>query len=82
MYTAEELIEFENEIADCFNDAQIKAPVHLYNKNEEQIIKIFEKHNIGPDDWVMCSWRSHYQWRTQRCIERSNLKRTIDIFVL
>tara|TARA_R110000851_G_scaffold26881_2_gene75803 strand:+ start:1474 stop:2085 length:612 start_codon:yes stop_codon:yes gene_type:complete len=61
MYTAEELIEFENEIADCFNDAQIKAPVHLYNKNEEQIIKIFEKHNIGPDDWVMCSWRSHYQ---------------------
>jgi len=61
MYTVEELIEFENEIADCFNDAQIKAPVHLYNGNEEQIIEIFKKHNIGKDDWVLGSWRSHYQ---------------------
>ena len=61
MYTAEELVEFENEMADCFNDAQIKAPVHLYDDNEEEIIKVFKKHNIGPEDWVMCSWRSHYQ---------------------
>ena len=61
MYTAKELIEFENEMADCFNNAQIKAPVHLYNDNEEEIIKVFKKHNIGPDDWIMCSWRSHYQ---------------------
>jgi len=61
MYTAEELVEFENEMADCFNDAQIKAPVHLYDDNEEEIIKVFKKHDIGPDDWVMCSWRSHYQ---------------------
>jgi len=60
-YTKEDLIEFENEIADCFNNAMIKAPVHLYNDNEEQIIEVFRKHNIGPDDWVLCSWRSHYQ---------------------
>jgi pyruvate dehydrogenase E1 component alpha subunit len=61
MYTVEELIEFENEIADCFNNAQIKAPVHLYNGNEGQIIEVFKKHNIGKDDWVLGSWRSHYQ---------------------
>jgi len=61
MLTKEELIEFEIEIAACFDDAQIRAPVHLYNDNEEQIIEVFKKHNIGPEDWVLCSWRSHYQ---------------------
>ena len=61
MLTKEELIEFENEIADCFNTAKIKAPVHLYHGNEEQMIEVFKKHNIGKDDWVLCSWRSHYQ---------------------
>ena len=61
MLTKEELIEFENDIADCFNDAMIKAPVHLYNGNEEQMIEVFRKNNIGKEDWVLCSWRSHYQ---------------------
>ena len=61
MLTKKELVDFENDIADCFNSAMIKAPVHLYNGNEEQIIDVFKKHNIGTDDWVLCSWRSHYQ---------------------
>ena len=61
MLTKEELIGFENEIADCFNNALIKAPVHLYHGNEEEMIDVFKKHNIGKDDWVLCSWRSHYQ---------------------
>ena len=43
MYTKEELVEIENEIAECFNNAEIKAPVHLYDSNEEQIIEIFKK---------------------------------------
>ena len=60
-YTKEELIAFEDEVAECFNNAMIKAPVHLYNDNEEQIIDVFKKHNIGPEDWVLGSWRSHYQ---------------------
>ena len=55
-----ELIEFENDIADCFNQAKIKAPVHLQHGNEEQIIKIFQDFNIGHDDWVFGTWRSHY----------------------
>lgn len=61
MLTKEQLIEFENDIADSFNNALIKAPVHLYNGNEEQIIDVFTKHNVSKDDWVLCSWRSHYQ---------------------
>jgi len=59
--TKEELIEFETEMAACFDDAMIRAPVHLYNDNEDQIIGVFKEHNIGPEDWVLCSWRSHYQ---------------------
>jgi pyruvate dehydrogenase E1 component alpha subunit len=61
MLSKEELIEFENEMAASFDDAMIRAPVHLYNGNEEEMIKVFEDNNIGPEDWVLCSWRSHYQ---------------------
>ena len=61
MLTKEELIKFETEMAACFDAAMIRAPVHLYNGNEEQIIKVFKDNNIGPEDWVLCSWRSHYQ---------------------
>jgi len=53
--TKEDLIEFENEIADCFNTAKIKAPVHLYNGNEEQMISVFKDREINKDDWVLCS---------------------------
>jgi|SRR5438093_1450391 len=57
--TAEDLINFETEIADLFNAAKIRAPVHLYSGNEEQMIEIFR--DVRPEDWVCCSWRSHYQ---------------------
>ena len=54
-----ELIAFEDEIASLFNDGKIKAPIHLYHGNEENLINIFKK--IKKQDWVFCSWRSHYQ---------------------
>ena len=54
-----ELINFENEIAKLFNEGKIRAPVHLYHGNESQLIDIFK--NIKKEDWVFCSWRSHYQ---------------------
>jgi pyruvate dehydrogenase E1 component alpha subunit len=57
--TAHDLIAFETEIADAFNRGQIRAPVHLYSGNEEAMIEVFRR--IRPDDWVLCSWRSHYQ---------------------
>ena len=55
----EDLIKFEEEIAELFNGANISAPVHLYYGNEDQIIDVFK--NVRPQDWVFCSWRSHYQ---------------------
>ena len=57
--TATDLINFETEIADLFNTAKIRAPVHLYYGNEERMIEIFR--DVRPEDWVCCSWRSHYQ---------------------
>ena len=54
-----DLILFEEEIATLFNSGKIRAPVHLYKGNEEKIINVFE--NIRKNDWVFCSWRSHYQ---------------------
>ena len=57
--TKKDLVQFEEEIAELFNAAKIYAPVHLYYGNEEQIIKGFE--SVRSQDWVFCSWRSHYQ---------------------
>jgi len=54
-----QLIKFEDEIAMLFKKKKIFAPIHLYNGNEENLIKIFRK--IHPQDWIFCSWRSHYQ---------------------
>lgn len=58
-YTEKDLIEFEEDIAECFNNALIKAPIHLYYGNEKQMINIFK--NVKSKDWVFCTWRSHYQ---------------------
>ena len=53
-----QLIAFENEIASLFNSGKIKAPIHLHSENEDFLIKFFRK--IKKNDWIFCSWRSHY----------------------
>jgi pyruvate dehydrogenase E1 component alpha subunit len=58
-YTEKELLDFEEDIAKEFNSGKIKAPVHLYNGNESSIIEVFGE--IKEQDWVLCTWRSHYQ---------------------
>ena len=59
MMTPQQLVAFEDRVAAAFNAGRIRAPVHLYSGNEEQMIEVFR--DVGPDDWVFCSWRSHYQ---------------------
>ena len=54
-----DLINFEKNIAEEFNAGKIHAPIHLYSNNEDFLIKFFKK--IKKDDWIFCSWRSHYQ---------------------
>ena len=59
MIAKQELIDFETDIAECFNKKLIKAPIHLYSGNEDAMIRVFEK--VSADDWVLCTWRNHYQ---------------------
>ena len=58
-YNKEQLINFESDIADCFNNKLIKAPIHLHEGNEESLIDLFSNH-INNDDWLFTNWRSHY----------------------
>ncbi|MBC7734676.1 MAG: hypothetical protein H7306_22735 [Bacteriovorax sp.] len=59
MMNSDELIAFEDEVAAVFNAGKIRAPVHLYSGNEAQMVQVFK--DVRPNDWVFCSWRSHYQ---------------------
>lgn len=58
MHTPETLTDFENKVASTFNQAKIRAPIHLHGGNEAQLIEIFS--SINHCDWVFSSWRSHY----------------------
>jgi TPP-dependent pyruvate/acetoin dehydrogenase alpha subunit len=60
MISKQELIKFETEIGERFNNREIRAPIHLYHGNEDQIIRVFEKIDVE-QDWVCCTWRNHYQ---------------------
>lgn len=54
----EELIQFEKEVVELFNDGKLKSPIHLSGGNEGQLINIFDI--IKKDDWVFSTYRSHY----------------------
>ena len=54
----QDLINFENDIANEFNAGKIRAPIHLHSGNESFLIKFFKK--IKKNDWVFSTWRSHY----------------------
>lgn len=56
--TAAELVAFENKVAAAFETRKIRGPIHLAGGNESQLIEIFK--DIGRDDWVLSTWRSHY----------------------
>ena len=57
--TAADLVAFEDEIAHLFSEKHCLFPVHLAGGNERQLIEVFENH-VEPDDWICCTWRSHY----------------------
>jgi len=54
----QDLIDFENEVVERFNDGQILSPIHLSGGNEEEVIKVFK--DVKPQDWVFTTYRSHY----------------------
>jgi len=55
----EQLIAFEENIAEEFIRGEIKYPIHLDNGSEDQLIKVFEDFKQG--DHVYVSWRGHYK---------------------
>ena len=57
-FTKKDLIDFEEKIVSLWEDGQIRAPVHLSNGNEDELIEVFSK--IGYSDYVFSTWRSHY----------------------
>jgi TPP-dependent pyruvate/acetoin dehydrogenase alpha subunit len=59
MLTKNDLESFENEIAEIFGKGLIKAPVHLRSGREEELIRIFQKYAIGPEDYLFGFWDSH-----------------------
>lgn len=74
-YTAQDLIDFETEIGECFNNKEIKSPIHLSCNNELQLIEIFSN-NISEDDFIYCSWRSHYH-HLLKGVPKETLKKDI-----
>ncbi len=56
-WTPQELIAFEDDIVNIYNEGKIHAPVHLDGGCEVQLIEIFKQ--IKPDDWVFATHRSH-----------------------
>ena len=53
-----DLISFENEIVELFEQKKIRGPIHLSEGNESVLIDIFK--HISKSDWVFSSWRNHY----------------------
>ena len=76
MLTKEDLVNFEKEIAAIFATGAIRAPVHLRAGREEQLIKIFRDHKIGPEDYVFGYWDSH-ELALLKGVPREELKQAI-----
>lgn len=57
-WSPELLREFEDRIAEAYNKAEIRAPIHLSYGSETELIKIFQ--GIAQEDFVLSTWRSHY----------------------
>lgn len=57
--TKEDLIKFEEDIAETFDSGKIRAPVHSDNGNEDQLLEIFK--DIKEDDYVCGTWRQHFK---------------------
>ena len=58
-WSVESLQEFESGVAELFNQGKIQAPIHLSDGNESSLIEIFQE--VRSQDYLFCSWRSHYQ---------------------
>lgn len=55
---SQELIDFETDIGERFNRAEIPYPIHLSRGNEDHLLEIFKDFKEG--DYCFSQWRNHY----------------------
>jgi len=58
--TKADLIAFEDSVKGLWETGELPYLVHLCGGNEDQLIEIFRE--VGPQDWVFSSHRSHYHY--------------------
>jgi len=56
----EDLINFENEIVDMYENGEIPYLLHICGGNEDELINIFK--NINKDDYKISTHRTHYHY--------------------
>jgi len=59
LFNKQNLIDFEQNIAQIYNTGCIPGPVHLRNGNEAALIEIFKEVNYN--DYVFCTCASHLE---------------------
>lgn len=57
--TKQELIDFENDIADIYKSAAIRGAIHLRDGNEDVLIDIFR--NVKDEDYAFATWANHLE---------------------
>lgn len=60
MLTKQDLIDFEKQLAEKYDDGEYPYLVHLSGGNEEQLIDLFQE--VNPGDWIFSTHRSHYHY--------------------
>jgi pyruvate dehydrogenase E1 component alpha subunit len=60
MLKKEDLIRFETEIADMYDNGEIISMLHVCGGNEDELISIFK--NIKKGDYIFSSHRTHYHY--------------------
>ncbi|MCC6758259.1 MAG: hypothetical protein IT395_01360 [Candidatus Omnitrophica bacterium] len=74
--TKDDIVKFEQEIAEVFATGAIRAPVHLRSGREDELIRIFRDENIGDDDHVFGFWDSH-ELALLKGVPREEVKKAI-----
>jgi len=72
--SVDEIVQFENEIAELFQAGKIRAPVHLRSGCEQQLIDIFK--NVKSEDWIYSYWASHIHCLLKG-VTKENLRQAI-----
>jgi len=53
----EQIVDFEKDIQNCYEDGEIRGPIHLRDGNEQQLIDIFK--DVKNGDYVFSTWANH-----------------------